>query len=368
MLRAAFILAGLVLVWPGCGTAPRRSGQSAGTARVWDDTAKPVTPLPIITNTPPPAPETPAQPTNPPALTFTREGWVPMDQWTTAHGFEGIRRLSTAPLESFAAVTPAGVLRFSAGSTVAVWDGVEIRLGFAPRMQEGQVFLHSLDLRKNLEPLLKSRAPLKTAGHVIVLDPGHGGPSPGTRSAADGQHEKIFTLDWALRTAALLRQHGWRVILTRTNDVDVPLTNRVAIAEQHRADLFVSLHFNSSGGNGSDQAGLETYCLTPQGMSSTLTREFPDDPRELLPNNAFDEENFRLALQLHRALLRANGLADRGVRRARFLTVLRGQNRPAALIEGGYLSNPTEARRIAQPEHRQKLAEAVASALGTAVN
>lgn len=368
MQKAAFLLVGLVLVWAGCGTAPRRPAKSAAAPKNWDASATPLTPLPIITNEPPVAPEMPPPPTNPPALTFTREGWLPVDQWTEARGLEKVRRLSTAPQESFAAVTPAGVLRFSAGSTVAVWDGVEIRLGFAPRVQDGQAFVHSLDVRKHLEPLLKSRTALKTAGRVIVLDPGHGGPSPGTRSATDGQLEKTFTLDWALRTAALLRQNGWRVILTRTNDVDVPLTNRVAIAEQHHADIFVSLHFNSSGGNGSDQAGLETYCLTPQGMSSTLTRDFPDDPRESLPNNAFDEENFRLALQLHRALLRANGLADRGVRRARFLTVLRGQNRPAALIEGGYLSNPTEARRIAQPEYRQKLAEAVAGALGTAVN
>ena len=98
-------------------------------------------------------------------------------------------------------------------------------------------------------------------------------------------------------------------------------------------------------------------------MTSTLTRGYDDDPKELSPNNAFDQENLLLALRLHRALLRVNGNADRSVRRARFLTVLRGQNRPAALIEGGYLSNPTEARRIAQPEFRQRLAEAVAKAL-----
>ena len=76
--------------------------------------------------------------------------------------------------------------------------------------------------------------------------------------------------------------------------------------------------------------------------------------------NAFDEQNFLLALQLHRALLKATGQADRAVRRARFQTVLQGQRRPAVLIEGGYLSSPAEARRIADPAFRQKLAEAVA--------
>jgi N-acetylmuramoyl-L-alanine amidase len=81
------------------------------------------------------------------------------------------------------------------------------------------------------------------------------------------------------------------------------------------------------------------------------------------PNNAFDIENLQLALSVHRALLEVNGHHDRGVRRARFPAVLRGQDRPAILIEGGYLSNPREARLIADPAYRQRLAEAVAGAL-----
>ena len=70
-------------------------------------------------------------------------------------------------------------------------------------------------------------------------------------------------------------------------------------------------------------------------------------------------------MKLHRAVIQATGGNDRGVRRARFLTVLRGQNRPAALLEGGYLSNPDEAKLILSAEHRQKLPEAVANPLKT---
>jgi N-acetylmuramoyl-L-alanine amidase len=81
------------------------------------------------------------------------------------------------------------------------------------------------------------------------------------------------------------------------------------------------------------------------------------------PNNAFDAQNLQLALRLHRTLLAVNGNLDRGIRRARFLGVLRGQQRPAILIEGGYLSNPKEASMIARPAYRQKLAEAIAVAL-----
>jgi N-acetylmuramoyl-L-alanine amidase len=68
-------------------------------------------------------------------------------------------------------------------------------------------------------------------------------------------------------------------------------------------------------------------------------------------------------MRIQRTLLKVTGAKDHGVRRARFMTVLRGQNRPAVLVEGGYLSNPREARRIADPAYRQKLAEAVAAAL-----
>ena len=90
---------------------------------------------------------------------------------------------------------------------------------------------------------------------------------------------------------------------------------------------------------------------------------FEDDATRAFLNNAYDTQNLQYAVRLHRALLQVNGNVDRGVRRARFLTVLRGQNRPAVLLEGGYLSNPREARLIADPAYRQKLAEAVAKAL-----
>lgn len=258
--------------------------------------------------------------------------------------------------------TTNGMLVVQAGSLAAYWDRLELRLGFPPQLIGDQVFLHILDLRKNLEPLLRSFTGELRTNRVVVIDPGHGGANSGTHSAADGRWEKEFTLDWARRLAPLLERRGWSVFLTRSKDVDVSLPDRVAFAEARRADLFLSLHFNSSGG-GREQAGLETYCLTPAGMPSTLTRGYEDDMGQIFPNNTFDAENLQYAVRLHRALLQVNGNLDRGVRRARFLGVLRGQRRPAVLVEGGYLSNPREARHIADPSYRQKLAEAVARAL-----
>ena len=196
---------------------------------------------------------------------------------------------------------------------------------------------------------------------VVVIDPGHGGENSGTRSVADDHLEKEFTLDWARRLQPLLEENGWQVVLTRTNDMDVSLSDRVAVADRTNAALFISLHFNS--GARSDQSGLETYCLTPTGMPSNVTRDYEDDTTRVFPNNAFDGQNLEYAFRLHQALVEETGEEDRGVRRARFMVVLRGQNRPAILVEGGYMSNLRQARSIADPDYRQKLAEAMAKAL-----
>ena len=260
------------------------------------------------------------------------------------------------------ALTPGkDVMVFEAGSRAARWNGLELQFGFAPRVVNDELLVHTLDVQKNLQPLLNPPDGI-TEPAVVVLDPGHGGSDTGAGNVFSGRFEKEYTLDWAKRLQPLLAAKGWEVFLTRTNDTRVSLAERVAFAERHKAGLFLSLHFNSAYPSHS-QVGLESYCLTPTGMPSNLTRGFADDITLVFPNNAFDEENLRYALRLHQALLETNGNLDRGVRRARFLGVLRGQNRPAVLLESGYLSNPQEAREIADPAHRQKLAEAVARAL-----
>lgn len=287
--------------------------------------------------------------------------WIPLSRWSRQNGCGLPRRITESRTPAFALDTSNGTLLLRINSRVANWDGLELHLGFEPQLINNQLFVHVLDATKNLEPLILSLDPEANPGRTVVIDPGHGGQNTGALSVLDGVCEKEYTLDWALRLEPLLAAQGWQVFLTRTNDMDVPLSNRVAIAEEHQADLFISLHFNSAAPS-QDQTGLETYCLTPTGMPSTLTRGYDDDVSLTFANNAFDAENLEYAVQLHRALLGVIG-ADRGIRHARFLGVLRGQNRPAVLVEGGYLSNPDEARRIADPAYRQRLAEALAAAL-----
>jgi N-acetylmuramoyl-L-alanine amidase len=288
--------------------------------------------------------------------------WGSLNRWAVEHGLTVPLRLSDSLMAAYSIRSKYGVMVLEIGNHETAWNGVQIYLGFAPQLIDGEMFLHGLDLQKNLEPLLCGPPLAFGTNRVIVIDPGHGGSNTGTHSVLDGRFEKEFTLDTALHLKPLLETNGWTVFLTRTNDTYVSLSDRVAFAEAHHAALFISLHFNSAGPD-TNQAGLETYCLTPTGMPSTVTRDYSDIWSESLQGNHFDAQNLQLAVRVHSALLHAMGMEDRGVRRARFITVLRGQNCPAILIEAGYLSNPTEAKLIESAEYRQKLAESLAAAL-----
>jgi len=285
-----------------------------------------------------------------------------LNRWAVEQKIPPPRLLAKSPLVTYAVSSAKGVMVLAIGSREAAWNGVTLHLGFAPEIVDGEVYLHGLDLQKTLEPLLCVPVVLSSASRVIVIDPGHGGAEGGTISVWDHRAEKEFTLDWARRLGPLLEQEGWHVFFTRTNDTYLALSNRVAMAESVHADLFVSLHFNSVA-HDQKPNGLATFCLTPAGMPSDETRGYADIWSQYFPNNAYDTQNLQLAERLHRSLLRTAHLEDHGVNRSRFMGVLRGQRRPAVLIEGGFLSNPHEAKRIESADFRQKLAEAVADAL-----
>ena len=368
---------GALLLLAGCATQP--SSEPPPGEFITETNTAVSSPLnwtnPAATNlfAPPPAPKPAPRPvqTNqpsavipkpvPPAAPVTT--WSSLNRWAAAHHIGAPHRLSGTPVAAYAIGSSNGVMVLAIGTRAATWNGVEMDLGFAPEFIDGEVFLHGQDLEKDLEPLLCEPPLTLGTNRVIVIDPGHGGNNPGTACVLDGRLEKEFTLDWALRLKPLLETNGWTVFLTRTQDVTVSNYNRVTFAEAHHADLFISLHFNSTQDRERRTGGLETYYITPVGMPSTLTRSYDDPWYETLTNNAFDAQNLQLAIRVHSAVLRSTGLEDRGVRHSRFETVLKGQNRPAILVEGGYLSNPREAALIENPEYRQKLAEGVANAL-----
>jgi N-acetylmuramoyl-L-alanine amidase len=314
-----------------------------------------VPPAPVATVNSPPLVVHQTAPTEP-ATT-----WIALNRWAAQHKIGAPRLLSSQP-RTYSVSSPTGEMILAVGRREANWNGVELLLGFVPEFIDGQMFVYGLDLQKNLEPLLCAPPLAFSTNRIIVIDPGHGGSNTGTKSVRDGRFEKEFTLDWAKRLKPLLEQDGWTVFLTRTGDTFLTNSDRVVFAESHNADLFISLHFNS-GAPDEKPHGLTTFCLTPVGMPSTLTRGYADPWMEHLPNNSFDAQNLQLAIQIQSTLLRATDMDDRGVQRARFMEVLRGQKRPAILIEAGYLSSPHEAKRIEDSEFRQNLAEAVADAL-----
>jgi N-acetylmuramoyl-L-alanine amidase len=288
-------------------------------------------------------------------------GLLLLEDWARLCGLYHLRPVPGATPYTVELEGDRGVLTLTLGQRFAKWNGINIGLGFAPGVRQGQMVVHSVDVVKNFYPLSLGTFSISKPSRVLVIDPGHGGSDPGSLSSGK-IHEKELTLDWALRVEKLLANTSWKVILTRRDDRDVPRAERVAIADANQADIFISLHFNSLE-NGSGELGIETYCLAPAGAPSNINRNFEEELQRAYPNNQFDSENLLLAARLHQSVIRTTGRRDRGVRRARFMTVLREQKRPAVLIEGGFLSNSAEAALIFDPAYRQQMAVAVCNAL-----
>lgn len=345
---------------------PRPAVDVPGTREVFSDPSpgQLTTPPPEIEPEPLPAPNRADDPatSKASAVTSPPTDWVDFNVWLQQEGWSALHPVPSGKDQRHETDGPAGTLSMLVGQRKAWWNGMQIWTGFPPRMEKGRLKVHRRDVESHFAPLMKGRPAVMVPDRSIVIDAGHGGRNAGTRSIAGNRFEKEFTLDWAVRLRGILEARGWKVTMTRTNDIDLTLAERVDVAEASGAALFLSLHFNSAFPN-REAAGLETYSVTPQGMASHVVREFADEPGKAYPNNGHDDANLRLAVAVHRSMLATTGLQDRGVRRARFMDVLRWQTRPSVLVEGGYLSNPAEAARIQQPEFRQKLAEAVAAAL-----
>jgi N-acetylmuramoyl-L-alanine amidase len=292
-------------------------------------------------------------------------GMLPVSNWAQLCGFDQARLVPNSNPPAVDLESSRGVLRLILGQRFGKWNGINIGFGFPPAAHNGQFTFNSLDVTKAAYPLGLGDLVIPKATRVLVLDPGHGGADPGSKCATKNSYEKDLALDWALRIERLLTNTSWRVVLTRRTDHDISLMDRVAVADANAADLFISLHFNSleKTGTAADETGIETYCVTPAGLPSNSNRNFEDDTRRVYPNNEFDAQNLLLATRIQSSLISATARRDRGVRRARFITVVREQKRPAVLVEGGFLSNPAEANLVLQANFREQMAQAVCSAL-----
>ena len=207
----------------------------------------------------------------------------------------------------------------------------------------------------------------------IVIDAGHGGHDTGT-IGPNGLMEKDLVLDVALRLGRLLETRlGADVIYTRDDDTFIPLETRTAVANQHQADLFISIHANSS--SDPEARGVETYYLNftsnhdalevaarENAVSEKSIFQLQDLVKKITLKEKIDESR-ELATDVQQSLYgglatRHSTLRDRGVKKAPFV-VLIGANMPSILAEISFVSNPTDEAKLETPEYRQKIADSL---------
>jgi N-acetylmuramoyl-L-alanine amidase len=293
------------------------------------------------------------------AVHLDGQDYVRLADWARANDLKWSRFDGDKKVE----VTSRAIrLVLAVNSAEAEINGVRVRLSFPFAMEKAVPLITQLDLDTAIDPLLfpshfADRKPVKT----ICLDPGHGGKDSGNR--VGWHYEKNYTLPLALELRQQLQKAGFNVIMTRTTDKYVTLSDRSALANRHNADLFVSLHFNATPTGRNEAKGPETYCITPIGANSSdeyveSSQTGPSVGTGPAMGNRNEQKSLLLAYQVQKSLVDNLSANDRGVKRARF-AVLRDTAMPAILIEGGFMSNPVESKKIFSAAYRRRMAEAI---------
>ena len=217
--------------------------------------------------------------------------------------------------------------------------------------------------------------------YTIVIDPGHGGKDSG----AVGYHrkkEKDAVLSVAKRLKKVLERRGFHVYLTRSRDVFIPLKRRTHLANRKEADFFVSIHANAAAKKSHylKSKGIETYFLSPARSGRAKRVAAIENRSEIKNVDRYTKEAYlsvlnrekiiesnKLAIDLQKQVLASlrskyRGVVDNGVREGPFW-VLVGAQMPAVLIEIGYITHPTEAKRLFNPNYQKLLAEGIANGI-----
>lgn len=227
----------------------------------------------------------------------------------------------------------------------------------------------------------------RTQRRLIVVDAGHGGPDNGmTGPIGAGPRivEKNITLSVAAKVARELRASGVDVLMTRTTDTLIALSDRGRIANRNKGDLFVSVHVNASGSRsaaGARERGYETYFLAEAKSEDALRVEKMEneavkfetganapkgDPLSFIINDMAQNEHLResndLAETIQDGFRRFHPGKDRGVQQANF-AVLRGSYMPAVLVEIGFGTNPSEAAYLLDSDNQETIAQSIAKGI-----
>jgi N-acetylmuramoyl-L-alanine amidase len=291
----------------------------------------------------------------------------------------GLRASWTEPDKRLLLQNTTTHVEFEVNQREAIFDGRHVFLGNAPVYHQHSVWISWIDTEEVLGPLLRLGRDRPLPVHTIVIDPGHGIPDNGAENKHLGLKERVLTLDTAFRLKKILEAQGYRVVMTRTTDYGISpdkkldLRRRAELTAEVKADLFISIHFNSAGqyvageNNVARVIGTETFRFTPRyqiPISRSVHKAEDDDAN---PGDKNDQWNTLLGYCIHRALLGEIGSCDRGLRHDKF-EVIRLAPCPAVLVESGYLTNDAEARKLATPAYRQQIAEGIANGVRAYVN
>jgi len=250
-------------------------------------------------------------------------------------------------------------IEFEVNSRRAWINGVMFWLHHPCRGSGNNWSIQEVDFKKGIDPILRSYAYVpKRVPQLVVLDPGHGGKDTGA-VGPNNIREKDVVLDITHRVRKLLETQKIPVRMTRTADTFPSLQQRSDYAYKVGADLFVSIHADGAGD--SSASGVETFISTAPGCESSNHYGQGGDT-SAQKNNQYDGANAVLGFSLQSNHVKASGRTDRGLRRARF-AVLKNAPCPAALVECGFLTNPTEESLLNSSSYRENVARGIANGI-----
>ena len=209
-------------------------------------------------------------------------------------------------------------------------------------------------IREIKENTVSNELPFATSNYqkVIFLDPGHGGKDPGAQYL--GLKEKDLNLQVSMQLKTKLESLGYKVIMSRSSDIDVDfITERSRMSNETNADMFISIHFNATGhGLDSGEDGIQTYTYLPTGnIPSVINKKWHDNPTRL-------KYSYKLGSYIHQSVLATTHAKDAGLL-AKSFAVLRETNKPAVLLELGYMDDSKESQKIRTKEYQQKLVDGI---------
>jgi len=295
----------------------------------------------------------------PKTTTIDGRGYMAAEDIAAAYGMKAQSKRKSSKEIGFAGNGRSLIVKVDSHQTII--DGVRHWFSFpARRDARGTAYLSFQDVESTIKPTYDPRAagkvgPVKT----VVFDPGHGGHDHGGTSPYG--KEKDYALDVVGRARKILESRGVKVVQSRLGDTFINLSERPAMTKNYKDPIFVSVHFNSASWRPA-ASGFEIFALPPKGAPSTGGKPQPLKDSATSYGTPNEPASFVLANTIYNTMIGKMPVFDRGVKRSRF-SVLRNARVPAVLIEGGFMTNPEESKRIHSPEWRQKYATAIADGI-----